>query len=262
MYLIVGEALDIGNGVAFSEGERVLMEVSRKFTTEHLRGLAYNSGFFFEVRYTLPPDKAADATQSGCTLQRGHTRALKIGACPHMRPLQKGCRSAGNRLQAQWRSRQYSIQMLCSPALAFSLAWRDTDELFARMHDWTAAPIGLRHPFCFYYGHVASFSKIKLLKVSKLATAPCACFAPKFLLHCLMAKFANAIDGHPNMDHLENAMHLPQCTLAHAHLVNFAIALPELRQKDKLVASSRLLRSIRCAKFSALTSDWYCRANL
>lgn len=24
-------------------------------------------------------------------------------------------------------------------------------------------PIGLRHPFCFYYGHVAAFAKLRLL---------------------------------------------------------------------------------------------------
>lgn len=31
------------------------------------------------------------------------------------------------------------------------------------MPDWSAHPIAVRHPFCFYYGHVASFAKIKML---------------------------------------------------------------------------------------------------
>ena len=29
--------------------------------------------------------------------------------------------------------------------------------------DWSAHPIAVRHPFCFYYGHMASFAKIRLL---------------------------------------------------------------------------------------------------
>jgi len=69
-------------------------------------------------------------------------------------------------LQAQWCNDKYSIQMLCAPSQAFLLAWRDTDSLFARMPDWGEAPIDLRHPFGFYYGHVCSFTKLRLLPVS------------------------------------------------------------------------------------------------
>ena len=32
-----------------------------------------------------------------------------------------------------------------------------------RIPDWSAHPIAVRHPFCFYYGHIASFAKIKML---------------------------------------------------------------------------------------------------
>lgn len=69
------------------------------------------------------------------------------------------------RLQAQWADPKYSIQLFCTPHQAFTLAWQDTDALFDRLHDWNDCPIELRHPFLFYYGHVASFSKIRLVKV-------------------------------------------------------------------------------------------------
>ena len=41
---------------------------------------------------------------------------------------------------------------------------QDTDSLFSVIADWQAQPIGLRHPFCFYYGHVAAFSRLKILR--------------------------------------------------------------------------------------------------
>ena len=69
-------------------------------------------------------------------------------------------------VQAQWRCAKYSMQLMCAPSLAFTLAWRDMDSLFDRLHEWRDAPIDLRHPFCFYYGHVVSFAKIKMLQVS------------------------------------------------------------------------------------------------
>lgn len=43
---------DIGrlaDGVNISTGERVLVEVSRKFTPQKLAGLAYNSGLYIQV---------------------------------------------------------------------------------------------------------------------------------------------------------------------------------------------------------------------
>ena len=69
-------------------------------------------------------------------------------------------------VQAQWRCAKYSMQLMCAPSLAFMLAWRDMDSLFDRLHEWRDAPIDLRHPFCFYYGHVVSFAKTKMLPVS------------------------------------------------------------------------------------------------
>lgn len=45
---------------------------------------------------------------------------------------------------------------------AFELCWNDSDALFDHIGDWASQPIDLRHPFVFYYGHVASFTKIKL----------------------------------------------------------------------------------------------------
>ena len=50
MWLEAGEELeDIIPGVRLAKGERILMEVSRKFTQEKLRALAFQSGFFWQV---------------------------------------------------------------------------------------------------------------------------------------------------------------------------------------------------------------------
>ena len=38
------------DGVDIIKGERVLMEVSRKFTVQDIRELAFKSGFFIQVR--------------------------------------------------------------------------------------------------------------------------------------------------------------------------------------------------------------------
>lgn len=59
------------------------------------------------------------------------------------------------------------MQLLLPPAQAMKHCWMDTDDLFAYVSsslspDWSAQPIGLRHPFLFYYGHCAAFSRIKL----------------------------------------------------------------------------------------------------
>lgn len=40
---------------------------------------------------------------------------------------------------------------------------QDTDSLFSSITDWQAQPIGLRHPFGFYYGHCAAFARLKML---------------------------------------------------------------------------------------------------
>lgn len=39
-----------GTDIAIAQGERVLMEVSRKFTQARLRGLAYQAGWCWQVR--------------------------------------------------------------------------------------------------------------------------------------------------------------------------------------------------------------------
>lgn len=44
--------MDIGalaDGVVVAGGERILVEVSRKFTPQKLAGLAYNSGLYIQV---------------------------------------------------------------------------------------------------------------------------------------------------------------------------------------------------------------------
>ena len=49
MYVVAGESLDLGNEVIIEEGERILIEVSRKFTSKQLRSLAFQAGYCFQV---------------------------------------------------------------------------------------------------------------------------------------------------------------------------------------------------------------------
>lgn len=49
MYVIAGESMTLGNAISISPGEAILIEISRKFTTEQLRSLAVRTGFFFQV---------------------------------------------------------------------------------------------------------------------------------------------------------------------------------------------------------------------
>ena len=65
--------------------------------------------------------------------------------------------------QAAWTNSKYSLQFLFAPELALRTCWADTDALFDAMPDWSDHPITIRHPFCFYYGHVAAFAKLKIL---------------------------------------------------------------------------------------------------
>jgi dimethylhistidine N-methyltransferase len=112
MWVIAKESVEnVLPGVNFCAGERILMEISRKFTPQDITGLA---------------------------------------------------KDAGMCVQATWASTRYSIQLLLSPKEAFQRCWNDTDALFSHISDWQAQPIGLRHPFGFYYGHVAAFSHLKL----------------------------------------------------------------------------------------------------
>lgn len=55
-------------------------------------------------------------------------------------------------LQAAWRTRMYSMQMLLSPLDALQRCWADTDAFFGALPDWWAEPISVRRPFGFYYG--------------------------------------------------------------------------------------------------------------
>ncbi|CAM6124876.1 unnamed protein product [Calypogeia fissa] len=99
------------HNVNISPGERVLMEISRKFTVEDIQYMAQESGL----------------------------HVLKA-----------------------WRNEKYGAQMLLSDLEALVQCWQETDTLFQGLSDWTVKPIDLRHPFCFYYGHVSSFMKLKL----------------------------------------------------------------------------------------------------
>lgn len=55
------------------------------------------------------------------------------------------------------------MYLLLPPQEALLRCWADTDSLFGSITDWNAQPIGLRHPFCFYYGHLAAFARLKVL---------------------------------------------------------------------------------------------------
>ncbi|RMZ53543.1 hypothetical protein APUTEX25_003365, partial [Auxenochlorella protothecoides] len=103
---------DIVPGVSLEAGEKLLVEISRKFT---------------------PLSIAALADQAGLVVQES------------------------------WRTPGYSLQLLLPAVQALQDAWRDTDTLFSSVASWSAQPIGLRHPFSFYYGHLASFARSRLL---------------------------------------------------------------------------------------------------
>ena len=51
MWLLAPESLHIaGTNIHIKKGERLLMEVSRKFTPMRLRALAFNAGWCWQVR--------------------------------------------------------------------------------------------------------------------------------------------------------------------------------------------------------------------
>lgn len=62
-----------------------------------------------------------------------------------------------------WGDARYALTLLLPPEVALQRCWADTDSLLGGVADWSAQPIPLRHPFCFYYGHVAAFAKLKML---------------------------------------------------------------------------------------------------
>ena len=66
-------------------------------------------------------------------------------------------------MQDTWRDSKYSMQMFVSLGEAMQRCWSATDALFGAIQDWSAQPIDVRHPFSFYYGHLASFAKLKML---------------------------------------------------------------------------------------------------
>ncbi len=41
---------EVAPGISIAAGERVLVEISRKFTVEQLQGLAYNAGLYMQAR--------------------------------------------------------------------------------------------------------------------------------------------------------------------------------------------------------------------
>lgn len=164
------------------------MEISRKFQTEQLRGLAYNSGFYFQASFTwhfvmsqlvlttrLQKMNAYQSGREADNIPNVWQNCIQIMLLllwflwsPYTQQSLKGV-SQLCCVQAQWRSEKYSMQLFCAPVQACTLAWQDTDRFFERLQDWSDCPIELRRPFCFYYGHLPSFFKLRLLKVSASA---------------------------------------------------------------------------------------------
>ncbi|BBN05926.1 hypothetical protein MPTK1_3g17070 [Marchantia polymorpha subsp. ruderalis] len=99
------------HGIHIRPGERVLMEISRKFTRESIHKMTENAGFH---------------------------------------------------LQSAWHNQIYGCQMLLDEYEAITQCWQDTDVLFEGIPDWSSKPIDTRHPFCFYYGHLPAFAKLKI----------------------------------------------------------------------------------------------------
>lgn len=59
MWLVAEEdVLQVIEGVDISKGERVLMEMSRKFTPEDIRQLAFQSNFYVQVRVCRVPGRS------------------------------------------------------------------------------------------------------------------------------------------------------------------------------------------------------------
>jgi len=48
-----GDTGEVAPGISIAAGERVLVEISRKFTVEQLQGLAYNAGLYMQVARCL-----------------------------------------------------------------------------------------------------------------------------------------------------------------------------------------------------------------
>lgn len=56
MWLVANEAVPgVVDGVDIHKGERILMEMSRKFTPEDIRQLAFQSNFYVQVSSCRPP---------------------------------------------------------------------------------------------------------------------------------------------------------------------------------------------------------------
>lgn len=52
MWLVANEQIDIAEGIYIAQGERILMEMSRKFTLDDIRQLAFQSDFYVQVQLT------------------------------------------------------------------------------------------------------------------------------------------------------------------------------------------------------------------
>jgi len=106
----------------------------------------------------------------GLHIQKGERILMEISRKLTPQGISVLAQRCGLCISSTWASSKYSIQLLVPIAEALRRCWRDTDALFSHILDWTAQPIGLRHPFAFYYGHVAAFAKLKILSAGTDST--------------------------------------------------------------------------------------------
>ena len=58
--------------------------------------------------------------------------------------------------------------MFVTTCEALQRCWQATDAMFETIQDWSVQPIDVRRPFGFYYGHLASFAKLKVMPAVSL----------------------------------------------------------------------------------------------
>lgn len=164
---------DLVPGVSLEAGEKLLVEISRKFTPASIAALAEEAGLVLQVPRGRGPGGVGGVWGAGgcggggrAGLAHGRHRRERVRAPVTgwtLVPSSPLTPDAPRGPQGVWRVPGYSVQMLMPALEALRAAWADTDAMFGLLADWDAVPISLRNPFSFYYGHMASFARGRLL---------------------------------------------------------------------------------------------------
>ena len=118
--------------VLLAPGERLLMEVSRKFTAADVRKMAEAAGFCVSSTWR--------SKKYGIQVR---PPALFPPSLPHQ-PLDDTSKDMGGWWMVD------GGQMVVPFEERLRQCWADTEAFFASLPDWTAKPLDMRHPFCFY----------------------------------------------------------------------------------------------------------------